>query len=49
MADCLLIMLEAYRKLGMWDLAEDTEKVLMQNYPAATVPKPKKDSWYKFW
>ncbi len=48
-ADCLLIMLEAYRKLGMWDLAEDTEKVLLQNYPDATIPKPKKDSWYKFW
>ncbi len=48
-ADALLIMLEAYRKLGMWDLAEDTEKVLVGNYPDATVPKPKKDSWYKFW
>ena len=48
-ADCLLIMLEAYRKLGMWDLAEDTEKVLLANYPNATIPKPKKNSWYKFW
>ena len=48
-AEALLIMVKAYRKLGMWDLAEDTEKVLLENYPDAGLPEPKKDSWYKFW
>lgn len=47
----LQIMAEAYRKLGMTDLAADSERVLKENY--ANVDdigdERKKDHWWKFW
>jgi outer membrane protein assembly factor BamD len=50
----LLIMAESYRRLGMTDLAADTEKVLTENYaslnqPQQVEPEQKKDHWWKFW
>jgi outer membrane protein assembly factor BamD len=48
-ADALLIMVESYRKLGMWDLAEDTERVLAKNFPDAGIPPPDQKPWYVFW
>lgn len=51
----LLIMAESYRRLGMVDLAADTDKVLSENYAslnteAQDVPvEQKKDRWWKFW
>lgn len=45
----LEIMAESYRKLGMPDLAADSEKVLAQNYSNPDDAGEKKDSWWKFW
>ena len=49
----LQIMAESYRRLGMTDLAADTEKVMSENYAAVnadvTEPEQKKDHWWKFW
>jgi outer membrane protein assembly factor BamD len=48
----LLIMAESYRRLGMTDLAADTEKVLGENYAslnAPVEPEQRKDHWWKFW
>lgn len=46
------IMVESYRKLGMYDLAKDAERVLATSYPeippiaAVTIDD---DPWYKIW
>jgi outer membrane protein assembly factor BamD len=49
----LEIMAESYRRLGMADLAADTEKVMSENYASLNEPQvepeePKKH-WWKFW
>ncbi len=47
------IMVESYRKLGMYDLAQDAERVMKQNYPNIEPLRPvtnaDDDPWYKFW
>jgi outer membrane protein assembly factor BamD len=46
----LEIMAESYRRLGMPDLAADSEKVLKENYAKADmVGEDKKKSWWKIW
>jgi outer membrane protein assembly factor BamD len=47
----LQIMAESYRRLGMTDLAADTEKVLKENYsnPDQVAQGEKKKSWWKIW
>ncbi|HET9445525.1 MAG TPA: outer membrane protein assembly factor BamD [Steroidobacteraceae bacterium] len=46
----LAIMAESYRKLGMNDLAADTEKVLKENSsPDQVAQAEKKKSWWKIW
>ncbi len=46
----LEIMAQSYRKLGMEDLAADSEKVLKENYAKAdTVGQEEKKSWWKIW
>ena len=48
----LQIMIESYRKLGMYDLARDAERVLNSSYPDVAPLKPvdeSDDPWYKFW
>lgn len=45
----LRIMSESYRKLGMTDLAADSERVLKENYTTADRAGEKKDHWWKFW
>ncbi|MDP6437272.1 MAG: outer membrane protein assembly factor BamD [Gammaproteobacteria bacterium] len=50
--ETLQIMIKSYRKLGMYDLAEDSERVLAQSFPEVEVlpaPDPEDDPWYKFW
>jgi len=49
--DSLKIMITAYQKLGMQDLARDTRRVLLESFPDAKVKplKKKKKHWYKFW
>ena len=52
MQHALMIMSESYKKLGMTDLATETDKVLQENYAGVspdTVGKIGKDSWWKFW
>ena len=49
----LLIMAESYRRLGMTDLAQETEKVLSTNYANLNEPDQpepeQQDRWWKFW
>jgi outer membrane protein assembly factor BamD (BamD/ComL family) len=44
-------MAESYRRLGMTDLAADTEKVLKENYsnPDQVASQDGKKSWWKIW
>jgi outer membrane protein assembly factor BamD len=50
-SDSLTIMVESYRKLGMYDLADDAEVVLEKSFPDARLPEPvdEDDPWYQFW
>jgi outer membrane protein assembly factor BamD len=48
-AQALQIMAQSYRKLGMNDLAADSERVLKNNYANADQRGEKKDHWWKFW
>ncbi len=45
----LAIMAESYRRLGMPDLAADTEKVLKENASPDQVAQSEKKSWWKIW
>jgi outer membrane protein assembly factor BamD len=48
--DALIIMSEAYKGLGMADLAADADKVLRENFAAtANEQSAVKSSWWKFW
>lgn len=48
--EALLVMAEAYKSLGMNDLAADTQRVLNENYAAAADSTPAATrSWWKFW
>jgi len=47
-ADALYIMVGAYEKLGMQDLATDTRRVLAENYPDAAKPKTVKKRFFFF-
>jgi outer membrane protein assembly factor BamD len=50
--DSLRIMVDSYRSLGMYDLADDAERTLLENYPNARKPESTSDNakpWYKFW
>ena len=47
----LEIMAESYRRLGMEDLASDSERVLRENFANAdqVAQEVEKSSWWKFW
>jgi outer membrane protein assembly factor BamD len=49
----LEIMAESYRRMGMTDLAADTEKVLKENFaslnPQEVELQQKREHWWKFW
>ena len=45
----LVIMAESYRRLGMTDLAADSERVLKENFADADVREEVGKSWWKFW
>jgi len=49
--ETLRIMVDSYRELGMYDLAQDAENVLAYNYPDADQPPVTKEDepWYQFW
>ena len=48
--DTLRIMVDSYRKLGMYDLADDAERVMAASFPDAEKPAPVEDDpWYQFW
>jgi outer membrane protein assembly factor BamD len=50
--ETLRIMVESYRRLGMYDLASDAEQTLATNFPNARKPADAEDltkPWYKFW
>jgi outer membrane protein assembly factor BamD (BamD/ComL family) len=46
-------MAESYRRLGMTDLAADTDKVLKENFaslnPQEVELQQKREHWWKFW
>lgn len=50
-AQSLRIMIDAYRALGLGDLAESTRAVLADTFPAAAVAQAQaeKKPWYRFW
>ena len=50
-AESLGIMITAYEQVGMNDLADDTRRVLMANYPesAPTIEQREQRPWYQFW
>lgn len=50
-AESLRIMVDAYRALGMNDLAESTREVLAASFPTAATAQAaaEKKAWYKFW
>ena len=47
----LEIMAQSYHRLGMDDLAADTERVLKENYssPDQQLAQGEKKSWWKLW
>ena len=48
----LLVMADAYERLGMTELASDTEKVIRENFANVDEPQPvdeEEKSWWKFW
>jgi outer membrane protein assembly factor BamD len=48
--ETLRIMVESYRKLGMYDLADDAERILVASFPDAEKPEfDEDDPWYQFW
>jgi outer membrane protein assembly factor BamD len=47
-ADSLYIIIAAYEKLGMQDLATDTRSILAANYPDAAKPKTVKKRFFFF-
>jgi outer membrane protein assembly factor BamD len=52
--EALDIMVEAYDRMGLGELREDTRKVIARNYPSdpkahATNPRTASGSWWKFW
>ena len=51
-AETLQIMIESYRKLGMYDLAREAQRVLDTSYEGVQPLNPigeDEDPWYKFW
>jgi len=50
-ADSLGIMVEAYSRMGMTDLAADSRRVLEASYPerAAAVLEQEQPPWWRFW
>jgi outer membrane protein assembly factor BamD len=49
--ESMSIMVQAYEKLGMNDLADSTKAVMLDSFPAPAVAKAtgEKKPWYKFW
>ena len=48
--EAMIIMIDAYKGLGMIDLADETERVLANSYPEVEVRRQKAEkAWYKFW
>jgi len=48
--DALEISIEAYRRLGLPELAADSQKVLAANFPADKLSEPGASvSWWKIW
>ena len=50
--DALEVMVEAYDRMGLADLRDDTQKVLAKNYPAdklAQEGQNRSGPWWKFW
>jgi outer membrane protein assembly factor BamD len=50
--EALAVMVEAYDRMGMGELRDDTRKVLAKNFPADPMSgagKNRTTSWWKFW
>lgn len=50
--EALYIMAQSYKKLGLYDLSADAERVFKQNYPDSKIPygaaDKKSDPWWQF-
>jgi outer membrane protein assembly factor BamD len=48
--ETMRIMVESYRKLGLYDLADDADRVLVDSFPDAKKAAPEDDEpWYQIW
>jgi outer membrane protein assembly factor BamD len=48
--EALEILIKSYDALGMQNLKEDTQRVLVKNFPAPPAPaNPRSTAWWKFW
>ena len=47
--EALEILTDAYRRLGLNELAEQTASVYRANFPETAERVEKKKSWWKFW
>jgi outer membrane protein assembly factor BamD len=49
MRDALMIMSDAYQKLGLNDLSAESQRVLAFNFPEHTATQAQKHKWYQVW
>ncbi|MBC8022298.1 MAG: outer membrane protein assembly factor BamD, partial [Burkholderiales bacterium] len=52
--DALDIMVQAYDRMGLTELRDDTRKVIARNFPSdpkahKASPRTPSGSWWKFW
>jgi outer membrane protein assembly factor BamD len=48
--EALFIMMQAYDKMGMYDLRDDAQRVFVKNYPNSRFLKPEEvKAWWKVW
>ena len=50
--EALYILAESYKKLGLYDLSNDANRIFKQNYPDSKIPyggNAKENPWWQFW
>lgn len=50
--EALYILAESYKKLGLYDLSSDANRIFKQNYPDSKIPyggNAKENPWWQFW
>ncbi len=52
--EALYILVESYKKMGLYDLSDDANRIFKQNFPDSDIPyggsnNAKKSPWWQFW